>query len=82
MTRDEAIREACSIVGLVYYSIGDFSHASDGFCASCQANQGRGWHYANQGIALAYVRQAVLAALKRDGYRIHENFDPTTGKER
>lgn len=80
MTRDEAITEACAIVALAYRSIGDYSTASDGFCPRCR--QGReGWTYENDGRILAYVRHAVLDALKRDGHKIAKGFDPVTGKE-
>lgn len=81
MTRAEAIKEACSIVALAYRSIGDYSHASDGFCDKCQADRSPAWTFQNQGFALEYVRLAVLTALKRDGITIHKGFDPHTGKE-
>jgi len=82
MTREEAIKDACSIVALAYRSIGDYSHASDGFCQTCQDQHGPGWGpYQNQGRVLEYVRLAVLTALKRDGITIHRGFDPATGKE-
>lgn len=82
MTREEAIREACSIVSLAFRSIGDFEFASDGFCRDCEVSWmtfGDGYH--NAGKALDYVRAAVLDALKRDGYEIADGFDPDTGRE-
>ena len=75
MTREETIREACSIVALAYRSIGDYSHASDGFCGDCTALHGVGWHYENQGQALDYVRSAVVARLLADGHSIHPAWD-------
>jgi hypothetical protein len=81
MTRDEAIKDACSIVSLAYRSIGDYSHASDGFCHTCVNKHGPTWGFANQGFVLNYVRRAVVAALKLDGFTIPKGFDPETGKE-
>lgn len=68
MTREEAIREACEIVGLAFHSIGDYSRASDGFCDKCPAATCPSWTYHNEGHILAYVRQAVVEKLQRDGY--------------
>jgi hypothetical protein len=81
LSKEEAIKEACSIVALAYRSIGDYRHASDGFCQTCKDQHGPAWGFANQGFTLDYVRQAVVAALKRDGFTIHKGFDPETGKE-
>jgi hypothetical protein len=81
MTREEAIKDACSIVSLAYRSIGDYSHASDGFCHTCINTHSLSWSFANQGFALDYVRRAVVASLTLDGFTIHANFDPETGKE-
>lgn len=83
MTREEAIQAACSITSLAFHSIRDYSKASDGFCDVCRRYReldGLG-NYQNQGETLAYVRLAVLNALKRDGYKISPIFDPDTGKE-
>lgn len=81
MTRQESIREVCRIVALAYRSIGDYGNDSDGFCDLC-FNRGK-WltHYCNDGEAINYVRQAVVDKLIRDGYSIHQGFDPVTGKE-
>ncbi len=78
MSKDEAIREACSIVALAYRSIGDYSRPSDGFCNVCKP-----WgHFQNDGHILDYVRLAVVEKLKRDGFDIYTaGFDPITGKE-
>lgn len=82
MTREEATREACRIVSLAYHSIGDYSRASDGFCAECKAHWGAfGDGYHNDGGAIDYVRAAVVDALRRDGYAIADGFDPVTGRE-
>ena len=73
MTQKEAIREACSIVGLAYYSIDNHRHASDGFCDRCPVGE---WgEYRNDGIALDYVRRAVVEKLQRDGHKIARGFD-------
>lgn len=84
LTRKEATREACSITGLAFKSIGDYSYSSDGFCDLCPFGEGNHHEgsYQNSGIILDYVRRAVLEKLKRDGYKIHEKFDPETGKEK
>ncbi len=79
MNKQEAIRNACETMALAYRSIGDYSKASDGFCYECEDRQGSGWTYSNQGEALAYVRNAVLQQLKRDGFAIDEGYDPETG---
>ena len=79
MTIDESIEHACATMALAYLSIGDFSSASDGFCHRCPHD--RSPHYRNGGKALEYVRRAVVAQLKRDGYTIHGGFDPETGDE-
>lgn len=80
MTREEVLYEVCSIVALVYDSIGDYTRASDGFCTTCmERNYG---YYENDGAAIEYVRLAVVAALNRDGYEIHQGFDPLTGKQK
>lgn len=82
MTRDEAIQEACSIVALAYRGVGDYSRASDWFCARCNHDQnpdnafGLSWSYQNQGQALAFVRAAVVEKLTREGYSIPEGFGP------
>ena len=81
MTKQEAIREACSIVSLAYRSMGDYSTASDGFCEECEANQSPLSNYSNQGFALQYVREAVLLKLELDGYSVDNRFDPNTGQE-
>ena len=80
MSRDEAIIEACSIVSLAYRSIGDYSRASDGFCIKCPAGRHGGWNYSNDGFALAFVRQAVVEKLNREGIQIADGFD-STGRE-
>jgi len=70
MTRDEAIREACSIVAMAYRSIGDYSQPSDGFCSGCPPQEHPDWNYQNAGQALQYVRTAVVRALAEDGHTV------------
>jgi len=81
MKRTQVIQELCGIVGMVYRSIGDYSHPSDGFCDKCIENH-PGWNFQHDGITIEYVRKAVLAQLKRDGYAINEGWDPETGIEK
>ena len=82
MTRQQATREACAIVALAYNSIGDYRHASDGFCDLCPNGEGqREEDYRNEGHVLDYVRDAVVEKLRRDGHSIAEGFDQRTGRE-
>lgn len=81
MTKVEAITEACEIIALAFHSIGDYTHSSDGFCPRCQCMPSMyGKDYRNDGKAIEYVRQAVLAKLKADGFKIAETFDSDTGR--
>jgi hypothetical protein len=79
MTRDQAIESACQTMTLAYHSIGDYMHESDGFCHRCPHSHGN--DFRNAGKTLAYVRAAVVAKLKADGYKIADGFDPETGEE-
>lgn len=73
MTKDDAIREACSIVGLANNFVNSAgSHASDCFCPGSPGNvrallMGFESDYRNEGFALAFVRKAVEEKIKRDG---------------
>ena len=79
MKRDEVIEHVCQTVALAYQSIGDFIEPSDGFCDKCPyANTA---HFQHSGKTLRYVRDAVVAKLKDDGYKIADGFDPMTGDE-
>ena len=71
-TRDEVIKEMCSIVALAYRSIGDYSHASDCFC--CESKETQDWRYRNDGRIVEYVRQAVVEKLEREGVLVIEEF--------
>jgi hypothetical protein len=66
-------------MALAYLSIGDFFSESDGFCHKCPNHDSL--FFQNDGKALEYVRRAVVAQLKRDGYTIADGFDPETGDE-
>ena len=66
MTRQEAIQEACAIVGMTYSTRRDYDHAEDCFCGE---NPIAELNPRNEGRALNYVREAVRAALIRDGFR-------------
>lgn len=88
MTRQEAIEEACKIIGLAYHSIGDYTFACDGFCDKCQAARREkvGYpfslgDYRNGGQVFDYVRQAVLEKLTKDGIKVADGFDSVTGEE-
>jgi len=82
MNKEQAIIETCAIVALAYRSIGDYKYPSDGFCSKCTETLGENWSYYNAGNAIDYVRRAVLNQLKADGYKIAENFDSETGKQK
>ena len=83
MTREEATIEACSIFSLAYHSIGDATHAADGFCCKCPWGEGnQESSYRNEGRIFEYVRRAVMEKLKRDGHEIDSGFDPKTGIEK
>ena len=68
MTQEEVITYVCRITALVYLSIGDYSHASDGFCKICP-NTNRP-NFRHDGKTLEYIKQAVIEKLKKDGYEI------------
>ena len=78
MTRDEVLEHICTTVALVYQSIGDYTEASDGFCKKCPF-----WNkpnaFSHSGKTLRYVRDAVVAKLKADGYQIANIYDSETG---
>lgn len=76
---NEVLREYCRISALAYSSIGDYNYASDGFCDVCP-NHNRPENYRNNGLVIAFVREAVLEKLKREGFSINEAFDPATGE--
>lgn len=68
MTKEEVITHLCETVSLVYHTQGDYRRPSDGFCAKCAARQTSEWTFEHAGKTLEYVREAVLRALKQDGY--------------
>ena len=80
MTRDEVIEHVCTTVSMAYHSIGDFTEASDGFCHRCRAIYPESC-FQHSGKSLRYVRDAVVAKLKADGFKICDGFDPETGDE-
>ena len=75
MTRNEVIKELCDIVGMVYQSMGDFSHASDCFCEDWQGAV----HFRHEGKTLEFVKQAVVEKLHRDGFSLPAKFKNLTG---
>ena len=80
MTKPEVIEHVCQTVALAYHSIGDYSHASDGFCRKCP--KGKKADYRNSGKTLRYVRDAVVAKLLADGIAVASGFDPITGDQK
>ena len=68
MTKDEVIQHLCETVALVYRSIGDYTHPSDGFCPKCHRALGPSWNFEHAGHTLEYVRQAVIDKLIADGH--------------
>ena len=81
MKKDEVIEHVCQTVALVYHSMRDYAEPSDGFCLRCQRRPFRDSNYQHSGKTLRYVRDAVVAKLKADGYAIDFSFDPITGDE-
>lgn len=80
MTKQEAIRTVCQIIGLVYHSFKDYSKACDCFCDQQNRTMGSFQFQCERPDIFDYIRQAVLERLKREGHEIHEDFDPETGK--
>ena len=81
MKKEEVIRAFCEVQSLVSESIGDYSVPADGFCDECFTTF-PGWNFQNSGKSLDYIREATLLKLKADGFKIHERFDPATGKQK
>ena len=79
MTKEEVIENLCQTVALAYRSIGDYTSPSDGFCPKCPHADTH--HFSHSGDTLRYVREAVVAKLKADGFQIADGFDPETGDE-
>lgn len=78
MDREQAIKAACEIVALAYHAVGDYTHASDGFCHECPQQTGQAkWagSYRNDGIALDWVRRAVVERIEREGMQVPIGFD-------
>jgi hypothetical protein len=76
MNRTEVIEHLCETVALVYSSINDYSEPSDGFCIKCQQRRTK-VHFQHSGKTLNYVREAVIAKLKADGYVIAAEPNPS-----
>lgn len=68
-SRQRIIEKLCTITGIVYNSIGDYTHASDCICDPKKEN------VAHDGQTLDYILQAVVEKLQRDGYEIDLFFD-------
>jgi hypothetical protein len=76
MKQKDVVREVCAIVALAFHSINNYDEPSDGFCDKCP-NSGTNY-FQHSGRT---VDCAVLDALKRDGHKIADGFDPETGRE-
>ena len=50
------------MIALAYQSVGNYEHASDCFCSDLPVQ----WNYNNQGIAMRFVRDAILAKLNAE----------------
>lgn len=76
MTREQAIENACGIIGLAYTAMPG-STASDCFCnRGVAAQHPEYWNYENQGEAIKYVLAAVCEKLERDGKTLPKaNYD-------
>jgi hypothetical protein len=68
VTRDQVIERLCVLVGKVYHAHGDYTLPSDGFCPTCQKEQGVFWGFQHAGETLDYVEAAVNEKLKADGH--------------
>lgn len=73
MTKVEAIQKACSIVGMAYQAMGDYTKSCDCFCDDRLC-------YRNDSTVLDFVAEAVVEKLARDGFMVPAGFDPMTGK--
>ena len=69
MTREKAIIAVCDIVGVAFHSIANYNKSSDCFCSFPKEGEA---HYQNDGETIAYVRQAVIEKLRRDGFDVKE----------
>ncbi len=69
MTKSQVITEVCGIVALAFFSINDLNKSSDCFC---EDGHGIDSHFQNDGETIAYVRQAVIEKLRRDGFDVKE----------
>lgn len=77
MTRNDVIKHLCRTVGLVYGSLKDFTAPSDGFCEDCKEVG----NFQHSGITLAFVRQAVIEKLQRDGVVVNASMLATMTAE-
>lgn len=76
LSREEVIVECCEIVGLAFNSISDMSHPADCFCPRLKPDP----TFQHHPQTLAFVREAVLEKLKREGVKIDPRFDEITGR--
>lgn len=72
--KSEVIKEACSIVYLVYNTIGDYSDPCDCFCEESNDRDAKGWSFTHSDKVLKYIEQAVKEKLLKDGYKIKEKI--------
>ena len=68
MTKEEVIQHLCETVACVFHTKHEYEYPSDGFCRECERDCGCG-DFQHSGRTLAYVRDAVIEKLIRDGYK-------------
>ena len=71
MSREQIIELLCEITGLVFHSIRDYSEPSDCVCGSHRCP---GFSFAHSGRTVAWIRQAVVEKLERDGIPIADGY--------
>ena len=79
MTKDEVIEHLCVTRSMAYRSMADYSFPCDGICKRCARLW---WTFEASGRMERYIRDAVVAKLKADGYTIADGFDSETGDEK
>lgn len=65
MNKQQVIDEYCKLQGLVFHSVKDYSHSSDGFCSKC-AFSNYPEYFRHSGETIKYIRDAVIEKLQKD----------------
>lgn len=82
MKREELIREACSVYGLVFASVypgAKDRETGESVACDCICDPTRKTGYSNTGHVGRYIRQAVLEKMERGGEPVNDGWDPNTG---